>query len=429
MISSQVGESIAWGEKALRLADEFGDVGVKTHALNNIGVSLMERGEAARGSACLEQSLELAQQHGMLLDELRAYLNFSGGLLAMGQFKRAGELLHEGLQRAQGAHVELYTVSMSEMRGHIEMCLGHWDLAHELFQRQSRRGILRELNDDDRFPLMGELLLRQGQLDEAQRLLEPRLSVPKNQEDSRALRPVYASLVRIYLALGQTQQAIKILEQGMNRSDVACHPKGQELLLAGVETYLQAGNTDRAAELLVSLAVLNETGESLLAAGQLEEGRGLLAAHTGHHADAAEHFERAVELWRTMEAPFEEARCLRRRAESLLTHPQTRAAALRELAAARTIFARLGAARELAATEALARRHEPPPIVVRRGELTPRERQVIALIAQGYSNRAIAQALVISEKTAEVHVGNILGKLGFGSRSQAAAYAVEHGLA
>jgi DNA-binding NarL/FixJ family response regulator len=35
---------------------------------------------------------------------------------------------------------------------------------------------------------------------------------------------------------------------------------------------------------------------------------------------------------------------------------------------------------------------------------------------------------VISEKTAEVHVGNILGKLGFGSRSQAAAYAVEHGL-
>ena len=157
----------------------------------------------------------------------------------------------------------------------------------------------------------------------------------------------------------------------------------------------------------------------------------MLAAYAGHHADAAEHFERSIELWRTMEAPFEEARCLRRRAESLLllNHPQARTVALRDLTAARTIFARLGAARELGATEALTRRHEPQPIVVRRGELTPRERQVIALIAQGYSNRAIAQALVISEKTAEVHVGNILGKLGFGSRSQAAAYAVEHGLA
>ncbi len=60
--------------------------------------------------------------------------------------------------------------------------------------------------------------------------------------------------------------------------------------------------------------------------------------------------------------------------------------------------------------------------------LTPRERQVIALIARGYSNRAIAEALVITERTAEIHVGNILGKLGFSSRAQVAAYAVAQGL-
>jgi len=54
---------------------------------------------------------------------------------------------------------------------------------------------------------------------------------------------------------------------------------------------------------------------------------------------------------------------------------------------------------------------------------------VIALIAQGRSNREIAEALTISEKTAQIHVGNILGKLGFSSRAQAAAYAVEQGLA
>ena len=64
-----------------------------------------------------------------------------------------------------------------------------------------------------------------------------------------------------------------------------------------------------------------------------------------------------------------------------------------------------------------------------RSGLTRREREVIALIARGYSNRAIAAELVISEKTAEVHVGNILGKLGFNSRAQAAAYAVAEGLA
>jgi len=63
------------------------------------------------------------------------------------------------------------------------------------------------------------------------------------------------------------------------------------------------------------------------------------------------------------------------------------------------------------------------------GTLTPRERQVLALIAQGASNRAIADALVIAECTAEIHVSNILGKLGVTSRTQAATYAVAHGLA
>lgn len=60
--------------------------------------------------------------------------------------------------------------------------------------------------------------------------------------------------------------------------------------------------------------------------------------------------------------------------------------------------------------------------------LTPREHQVIVLVAQGYSNRAIAEELVITERTAEIHVGNILGKLGVSTRAQAAVYAVAHGL-
>src|SRR5262249_27858207 len=61
--------------------------------------------------------------------------------------------------------------------------------------------------------------------------------------------------------------------------------------------------------------------------------------------------------------------------------------------------------------------------------LTPRERQVLALIAKGASNRAIADTLVIAERTAEIHVSNILGKLGVTSRTQAAAFALAQGLA
>jgi DNA-binding NarL/FixJ family response regulator len=60
--------------------------------------------------------------------------------------------------------------------------------------------------------------------------------------------------------------------------------------------------------------------------------------------------------------------------------------------------------------------------------LTPRERDVLALVAQGMPNRAIGEALGITERTARTHVSNILAKLGLTSRTQAALYAVEQGL-
>ncbi|HEX2326767.1 MAG TPA: tetratricopeptide repeat protein [Chloroflexota bacterium] len=70
---------------------------------------------------------------------------------------------------------------------------------------------------------------------------------------------------------------------------------------------------------------------------------------------------------------------------------------------------------------------EPPPSRQTDG-LTPRERQVAALVAEGLTNRQVAARLVISESTAANHVEHILSKLGFHSRSQIAAWAVDRGL-
>jgi DNA-binding NarL/FixJ family response regulator len=60
--------------------------------------------------------------------------------------------------------------------------------------------------------------------------------------------------------------------------------------------------------------------------------------------------------------------------------------------------------------------------------LTPREREVLALIARGRANKAIAFELGVAEKTVKTHVSNILAKLGVSDRTQAALYAVREGL-
>jgi DNA-binding CsgD family transcriptional regulator len=109
-------------------------------------------------------------------------------------------------------------------------------------------------------------------------------------------------------------------------------------------------------------------------------------------------------------------------------------------ATARTIVEELGAAvsdpdlRKQFLRSASAQLPRPPaPTPRRRAKgafegLTAREREIAALIAQGQINREIADTLIIGERTVETHITNILAKLGFTSRRQIAAWAVEKGL-
>lgn len=71
-------------------------------------------------------------------------------------------------------------------------------------------------------------------------------------------------------------------------------------------------------------------------------------------------------------------------------------------------------------------REAPPP--PEKEKLSPREREIMAFLARGESNKEIARALDLAESTVKIHVQGILRKLGLSSRVQAAVYAVEHGL-
>jgi DNA-binding CsgD family transcriptional regulator len=88
-----------------------------------------------------------------------------------------------------------------------------------------------------------------------------------------------------------------------------------------------------------------------------------------------------------------------------------------------------GQAMPLADAATYARKHSPSlgaaskPVA---GPLTAREEEVVALIAQGYSNRQIADRLCIGTRTVETHVGNCMSKLGLHSRAQLAVWSIEH---
>ena len=145
----------------------------------------------------------------------------------------------------------------------------------------------------------------------------------------------------------------------------------------------------------------------------------------GRAADAEHHLHAALALADACASPYERACTLLVLAELALGRGDTAEAAPR-LVAARAIAEVLGALPLLARLNALARALPAEADAHGGATLTGREREVAALVARGRSNRAIAAALSIGERTVETHIGHILAKLGGASRAQIAAWAVAH---
>ncbi len=192
---------------------------------------------------------------------------------------------------------------------------------------------------------------------------------------------------------------------------------------AQVDIALAAGDVDTAAASAREVTDTAERFESvgLRAVGLRAQGAVALAREEGVAALAS--LQAACTAWNELDAPYESARTRVMLADAYALLDDTDAAE-RERAAARACFERLGAAAALRELDGA--RHVGAGAAEH--GLSPREREVLGLVAHGDTNREIASTLFLSEKTVARHLSNIFTKLGVSSRSAATAYAYEHGL-
>jgi len=228
-------------------------------------------------------------------------------------------------------------------------------------------------------------------------------------------------LAQLRLAQGQIDAAAAAIRRALD--EVHDRVTRARLLPVHVEIMLAARDVHAALAAADELSEIASELDAQLLRAMAAAATGAVLLAEGDTRAALEALRRAWKSWQELEAPYEAARVrvLIGLACRELGDEDT---AGMEMDAARRTLQQLGAAPDLVRLEELSRTAVPQPI----GGLTAREVEVLRLVATGKTNRAIADKLVISEKTVARHMSNIFTKLGLSSRSAATAYAYEHDL-
>jgi DNA-binding CsgD family transcriptional regulator len=397
MLAGNTDEAVAWGARAIGLAESLGQTETLIHALNNVGTAEMQASRPA-GQPMLERSLALALAIGLEEHVARAYTNLAGRAFEHRDYPLAVRHLDQGIRYCAEHDLDTWRLYLLVYQARVDFEQGRWTEATrtvEIVLRDPRTAPVGRINA---LAVLGRVRARRGDPGVWPPLGEA-LALATATGELQRLGPVAVARAEAAWLEGDPAAARGVVEEAL---DLAERTDGYAWLAGELAFWLwRLGGPDRLPVIGLADAVaepfrLQTAGDLATAAGR----------------------------WRALGCSYEAAAAL---ADSD-QEPQLRAALteLERLGAQPLAAAVARRLRELG-VRAVARRPR-PATRANPANLTARELEVLGLLVGGRSNRQIAEQLFISNKTASVHVTNLLAKLGVHSRLEAAAMARRLGL-
>ncbi|MGP3958706.1 helix-turn-helix transcriptional regulator [Nonomuraea sp. 3N208] len=467
-------EKVATAEQARAIAREVGDANVGAHALINLTWARFGYAEIEAQMAAFAEARGIASGGDAYNALMRCAISESDALEGAGWHERAAQVARDGVEEA--AHYGLARTSGTFLAINLAeplVSLGRWDEALQAIEhaldltppapyRASLQGFVTDI------------ALARGQFDRAEQMLGASRSVlSRGTYRDQTVLPHLCREVQLLQGRGQMEEAVRTAARALEERDLVISPRYAwpvlvtfaRLLLAVVPPGLRSGGVAgptappaqagsgasvgagvgavQAPGALVQFALslmprLRALGQELPAVGDLQQAHRLtFSALTGPETpieDAAElaawqlkAWDLAAGAWAALRQPYAEARSTMGAAQAALAAGDRQEAATR-LTRARELAVHLGATPLLEQIDVFGRRariggSEETAADGQPLGLTARELEVLREVANGRSNREIAEALFISVKTVSVHVSNILAKLGAATRGEAAATA------
>jgi ATP/maltotriose-dependent transcriptional regulator MalT len=436
-------------QDALDVARSVEDRGSEVRALDALGVAQITLGDIDKGRSRMREAIAMARDDGRTDAMGNAYLDLSDALHLRGLPDEALAVANEGCHASIGRARRWLNMLLAE----LALDRGDWDdvephlpaperlVGKELLNAQLRRA---------------DLALGRGDHERARELLAQLAPGMAETAEPQYLGPYGALLAELRRREGDLDGARLAVDEALDRLAFCTEDVMRLARVTAVGVAVEADRAQRARDLGddADLGAARERGVALLEqvrataidGGPVEVAWSALAEAADARARGQTRpalWEESASAWDSLQRPYLAARARYHEVEAYVLHND------REHAAETTRMA-LDSAQQLGARwlageiRALARRArlrvetETPDDTAKEAAdaqpedpfgLTPREREVLALVARGATNREIGHELFMAEKTASVHVSRILTKLGVRTRTEAAAVAHRLGLA